>query len=41
MLYLGTGYYIKVEIACDPGHVLNTSEWALRVLGVSVEPAEL
>ena len=38
-IYLGAGYYLKVEIAHDPDHKLAISEWVVWFVGL--EPAEL
>ena len=32
-IYLGTGYFIRIEIAHDPDHILNISEWIFWLVG--------
>ena len=32
-IYLGTGYYIKIEIAHDPDYIKNTCVWILWLVG--------
>ena len=39
VVYVGTGYYLKIEIAHDPNHQLAISEWIFWVL--DLEPALL
>ena len=38
-IYLGSGYYLKVEIVHDPDYKLVVSQWLLWIL--DLDPAEL
>ena len=35
-IYIGTGYFIRIEIAHDPDHIQNICEWILWLVGSEI-----
>ena len=35
-IYVGSGYFIRIEIAHDPDHIQNICEWVLWLIGSDI-----